>query len=80
MTIKQARKSHNTQRFSDGSSVWELRISTSNPHDLWFWLVNKTTKMLISTNGGTVKRVYLGSKNVPASGLGFLEQLKHILF
>jgi len=76
MNKEQAAKLKNGEFVTDGTSVYQLLESgNGNPHDLWFWKCNKSTRKVSTAHGGSVKRVYLGSKNLEPSGLEFLESL-----
>ena len=65
--------------YSDGEYIYTLSPTRNgNPHDLWFWRVNKKTHDIITANGGIVRRIYLGSKNLEPSGLDWLGSISRI--
>lgn len=76
MTIEEARKLKDCDYVTDGTRFYHLRIHDWNIHDLWFWHCKKGTKDLLQRVGGTVTRVYLGSKNIKPDNLEFLNTLK----
>ena len=64
--------------FSSGKHHYRLSIPQSNPYDLWFCRVNKKHGHYLTGNHSATVHVYLGSKNITADNLGFLDTIKEI--
>ena len=71
-----AEKYQSGSKYTDGQKHYRLAIFPSNPHDLWFWRLNKKTGKLIEMPRSECVRVYLGSKKLSPDNLDFLKTIK----
>jgi len=75
ITREQAGRLKSNHFVTDGKKTYVVKRSGSTPHDLWFWICAPGTRTIDNQDGGRVRRVYLGSKNVLPSNLQFLDTI-----
>ena len=74
MEIAEARKLKQGAIVETSQRAYRLSIHKANKHDLWFWACAKRThRVMNSSAGGWVERVYLGN---PPQNLDFLTLLQ----
>lgn len=77
MTITEAREIPPQGTYvTDGQKYYAVQHYDNNPHDLWFWPCNRAGRIVRNRR---VFRVYLGSANIPTSGLDDLARVTVIV-